>query len=97
MNMNTNTQNLVSKSRKVKQLGQGMSEYIIIVALVAVGGIAVFTSFGGVIRAQVAGMAKELSGQTALGDIATAKKAGTLASTDSKTVTNMGTYSGQNK
>jgi hypothetical protein len=80
-----------------QQRGQGMSEYIIIVAMVAVGAIAVFTQFGGVIRNQVAGMANELSGQTGAADIAKAKTDGKDASTAAAKVTNMGTYAGQNK
>lgn len=95
--MNTNTQNLVSKSRKSKQLGQGMSEYIIIVALVAVGGIAVFTSFGGVIRAQVSAMAAELSGGDGTAQVAKAQTAATLSATQAAKVQNMGTYTKQNQ
>jgi Flp pilus assembly pilin Flp len=48
-----------------KQLGQGMTEYIIIVALIAIAAIGVFTFFGGTVRSQVAGMAQELSGKDA--------------------------------
>jgi len=49
--------------KKAKQSGQGMTEYVIIVALVAVAAIAVYQSFGQVIRAQTAAMAKELAGE----------------------------------
>lgn len=45
--------------------GQGMTEYIIIVALIAIAAIAVFTFFGDVVRGQVGGMAAELGGGTA--------------------------------
>ncbi|KRG75615.1 pilus assembly protein [Stenotrophomonas ginsengisoli] len=45
-----------------KQRGQGMTEYIIIVALIAIAAIGVFTFFGGTVRSQVAGMANELAG-----------------------------------
>ncbi len=48
-----------------KQRGQGMTEYIIIVALIAIAAIGVFTYFGGTVRAQAAGMAQELSGKDA--------------------------------
>ena len=44
--------------------GQGMSEYLIIVALIAVAGIAVMGLFGNAARNQVAGLANELSGGT---------------------------------
>lgn len=48
-----------------KQRGQGMTEYIIIVALIAIAAIGVFTFFGGTVRAQVASMAGELAGNEA--------------------------------
>lgn len=51
-----------SKARH-KQRGQGMTEYIIVVALVAVAAIAVYQLFGQVIRSQTAAMAKELAGE----------------------------------
>lgn len=50
--------------RKFKQLGQGMTEYIIIVALIAIAGIAIFTLFGDVIREQMGVMTEELAGDT---------------------------------
>ena len=43
-----------------------MSEYLIIVGLLAVAGIAVMGFMGGTIRNQVSGMAQELGGQTGL-------------------------------
>lgn len=45
------------------QSGQGMTEYIIVVALVAVAAIAVYQMFGQVVRSQTAAMAKELAGE----------------------------------
>ena len=50
--------------RRLRQRGQGMTEYIIIVALVAVAAIAVYQSFGRVIRAQTAAIANELAGES---------------------------------
>ncbi len=46
----------------IKQLGQGMTEYIIIVALIAIAAIAVYTLFGDVVRERVGGRAAELAG-----------------------------------
>lgn len=46
------------------QRGQGMTEYIIITAVIAIAAIAVFTYFGQTAQHQVAGMAHELSGQS---------------------------------
>lgn len=50
--------------QKFKQLGQGMTEYIIIVALIAIAGIAIFTLFGDVVREQMGIMTEELGGDT---------------------------------
>ena len=47
------------------QRGQGMTEYIIIVALIAIAAIGVFSMFGKTVRNQAAGLAKELSGNNA--------------------------------
>ena len=55
------------QSRKYgfNQAGQGMTEYIIIVALIAIAAIGVFSMFGKTVRNQAAGLAKELSGNNA--------------------------------
>lgn len=52
------------KGLRVLQRGQGMTEYIIITAVIAIAAIAVFTYFGQTAQHQVAGMAHELSGQS---------------------------------
>jgi Flp pilus assembly pilin Flp len=46
------------------QLGQGMTEYIIIVALIAVAAIGVYQGFGDVIRGQTSTAAVALGGGT---------------------------------
>ena len=67
-----------------RQAGQGMSEYIIVVALVALAAITVVGMFGGVVQAQFSNMASALSGDggetavTATRD----ESAGTLADFD---------------
>ena len=55
-----------------KQRGQGMTEYIIIVALVAIAGIAIFSFFGQTMQGTVADVATELSGGTSGNTAATA-------------------------
>jgi len=57
------------------QNGQGMTEYIIIVALIAVAAIAAFQFFGQTIRSQTSGIAREVSGQSAQPAIDAAKAA----------------------
>ena len=49
--------------KQLKQLGQGMTEYIIIVALIAITAIAAYGFFGDTLRSQLGGMAEELSGK----------------------------------
>ena len=49
---------------KSKQFGQGMTEYIIIVALIAIAAIAIYGLFGDTIRGQMGIMTEELAGQT---------------------------------
>lgn len=55
------------KALRLKQLGQGMTEYIVIVALIAIVAITVFNIFGDVVRGQVGDMAAELGGGDAIG------------------------------
>ncbi len=76
-----------------KVAGQGMTEYIIIVALIAVAAIGVYSFFGEAIRAQMAGMTNEISGKSAASSQA---KAGVAAGkSDAEAVKKtMGTYGG---
>jgi Flp pilus assembly pilin Flp len=66
---------------KMRQLGQGMTEYIIIVALIAIAAIAVYGFFGDTIRSQVGAMTAELAG----GDSSGAKKAADTAGENANT------------
>jgi Flp pilus assembly pilin Flp len=59
--MNSFKFNKHTNGRK-SQLGQGMVEYIIIVALVAVGAIGVYNLFGKTVRDQTSAMACGLAG-----------------------------------
>ncbi len=54
--------------QKLKQLGQGMTEYIIIVALIAIAAIAIYGFFGDTIRGQMGIMTAELAGTTNTAD-----------------------------
>ena len=49
---------------RIKQLGQGMTEYIIIVALIAIAAIAVYGLFGDTVRQQMGIMTGELAGSS---------------------------------
>jgi Flp pilus assembly pilin Flp len=50
--------------KKNRKSGQGMVEYIVIVAIIALAAIAIFGVFGDTIRAKVSGGVTELGGDT---------------------------------
>lgn len=75
--------------------GQGMTEYIIIVALIAVAAIAVYQLFGKTVRNQTAGIAQEVAGQDGSTAIAEAGKAASAASTAAGQDTTLSTYGNQ--
>jgi Flp pilus assembly pilin Flp len=64
----------IDMKRYLRQLGQGMTEYIIIVALIAIAAIAAYSFFGDTLRSQVGGMAQEMAGQDGAGQIGVAQK-----------------------
>jgi Flp pilus assembly pilin Flp len=69
---------------KLRQRGQGMTEYIIIVALIAVAAIAVTQLFGATIRNQVAGISQEVAGKDGSAAITQAGTAADKAATEAK-------------
>jgi Tfp pilus assembly protein FimT len=91
------SQTIARTSAKKNVRGQGMSEYLIIVALIAVAGIAVMGLFGGTARNQVAGLANELAGGVK-GDTETlltqANTQANNAQTDASAAVTLGSYSG---
>jgi Flp pilus assembly pilin Flp len=87
-----------SKQSTIKTcLGQGMTEYIIIVAVIAIAAIGAFGYFGQVVETQIAGVSQELGGvdaeetRTAAGAVATT--AATFAGQANNT---MGQYTDNN-
>ncbi|HXA36695.1 MAG TPA: hypothetical protein VNW26_10205 [Steroidobacteraceae bacterium] len=80
-----------------KQLGQGMTEYIIIVALVAIAAIGVYSAFGHTLQGQVAQITAGVAGNTGL--VTSGKTIADSADTEANTAANkkegMDTY-GQN-
>ena len=62
----------LARESRFGQRGQGMTEYIIIVALVAVAAISVYNFFGDTVRGQVGDLAAELGGGDSQGLGATA-------------------------
>ncbi len=74
------------------QLGQGMTEYIIIVALIAIAAIAVYGFFGDTIRAQMGAMTQELAGEQ--GDTSGAKAGASGAASEGKKTGTLDNYTG---
>ncbi len=84
-------------SRRFRQAGQGMTEYIIIVALIAVAAIGVYSFFGSTIRNQTAGMAAEMAGSSAETAQGKAKEASTKAGESGAKKVNLGNYGNEQK
>ena len=72
-----------SRSRLL-QNGQGMTEYIIVVALVAVAAIGTYQFFGQVLRGQTAAIAKELAGEDGTQESRVARTAAQATKTEIK-------------
>ncbi|MDQ0043668.1 Flp family type IVb pilin [Variovorax boronicumulans] len=77
---------------KIKIRGQGMTEYLVILGLIAIAAIAVFSFFGQTMRNQVAGMAQEVGGKTGAAEVTNAQAAAAKASTNAEVNMNMSTY-----
>lgn len=74
------------------QFGQGMTEYIIIVALIAVAAIGTFRFFGQTVRNQVAGLAAEVSGQSGSEAQQSAATSANNAATEAQKNKNLSNY-----
>ncbi len=64
------------------QRGQGMTEYIIIVALIAIGAIGVYKAFGNIVRGQTSIAASSLAGQGSNGAKSAVNDAGQKSNTE---------------
>lgn len=72
--------------------GQGMTEYIIIVALIAVAAIGVYSLLGKTVRGQVAGIANEITGQSSSEQLNSARSAARRANTLGRQDVSLGNY-----
>lgn len=77
--------------------GQGMTEYIIIVALISVAAIGIYTLFGQTLRNQTAGLAMELSGQDAATSISSAQTNANSAQTNANSRKGLDNYNLSNR
>jgi len=75
-----------------RQAGQGMTEYIIIVALIAVAAIGVYSYFGQTLRQQTAGMAAEMAGKDSTASVTKAQTAAGKAGTSAEATKSLGSY-----
>ena len=85
-----------TRGTTLRQRGQGMTEYIIIVALIAVAAIGVYALFGKTIRNQVAGLAGEVAGTGGGAAIGEAGKAAKDTADQAKKEKGMSNYNDGN-
>lgn len=81
---------------KSRQRGQGMSEYLIIVALIAVAAIGVVGFMGDTVSNQMASMAMEISGQNGGTATTAAQGQATAAATNAATGKTMANFATAN-
>lgn len=79
-----------------KQLGQGMMEYVIIVAMIAVAAIGVYAMFGQTLRNQTAGLANEVAGVASQDQIDAAGTTAGTAATRANVAKGMSNYDDDN-
>ncbi len=79
-----------------RQTGQGMSEYLIITALIAIAGIGVVGFFGDAISNQMASMSQEIAGQDGSASTTSAQTAGTNAKSKASTSKTLANFSSAN-
>ena len=83
------------KAMRHSQRGQGMTEYIIIVAMIAIAAIAVYQYFGQTVRNQTAAIAQELSGNDGTTAKTNAQTSATAAQTAGNTKNTLDDYVNQ--
>jgi type IV pilus assembly protein PilA len=74
------------------QRGQGMTEYIVIVALIAIAAIGVYKAFGTVVKGQTAAAASTLAGGKADATRTTVKEASNTANAEGQKLKDLSTF-----
>lgn len=87
-----NLASLKNLRRHARQAGQGMTEYIIVAALIAIGSIAVYTFYGDVLRNQTAAASKGLAGQSGDSEMSSARNTAIAASMDAQVSKGMANF-----
>lgn len=82
----------MSMIRTNSQRGQGMVEYIIILAMIAIAAIGIYSLFGKTVRNQAAGLTQELAGKQGAQQITAAQTASNKAASNANQAKDMGSY-----
>lgn len=82
------------RSLRNRSTGQGLTEYIIIVALIAIAAIGVVGLFGGVVKSQFGAMAAALGGGNGAAAVTAATGLGTQAAGEAGKPATLDTYAG---
>ena len=85
-----------SRHAHARARGQGMTEYIIIVALIAIAAIGTYSLLGQTVRTQTAGLALEIAGQSAQPAISSAGTAATQSQTNAAQRKGLNNYEANN-
>jgi Flp pilus assembly pilin Flp len=88
---------LVTAHFRRPPLGQGMTEYIIIVAVVAVAAIGVYSLLGQTIRNQTAGIAQEIAGNDGGSALTVASSSANTARTQANVRKGLRNYNEDNR
>lgn len=89
----------IAKQARTTQRGQGMTEYIIIVALIAVAAIITYQFFGSAVRNQTSAIASEIGGDQAAANTANnkAESEGKAATTDAANKRTLSTFTSEGR
>lgn len=90
-NKTMNTKHAAVVSRRRIQ-GQGMTEYIIIVALIAIASIVAVSFFGSSVKASFLALGSDLVGGTKVDKVATTQASFSKAETAAKEITTLKSY-----
>lgn len=74
------------------QRGQGMVEYIIILAMIGIAAIGIYSLFGKTVRNQAAGLTQELAGKQGVQQIQNAQAASNKSAGNANQAKDMGSY-----
>jgi Flp pilus assembly pilin Flp len=77
---------------RARQRGQGLTEYVIITALIAIAAIAAVAMFGTTVRSQVGAMANEMGGTDGTTQVKAATTEGKNAAAAATPKKDLGTY-----